>query len=63
MSSDHDLLLKIDRIHLPIYHVYAYIRALAFMFGESHLLVLYTILLNGYLYSVSFEQKKTLDEI
>lgn len=61
MSSDPNLFLKIDRIYLPIYHVYACIRALSFMFGESHLLLLYNILLNGYACSLSLEKK--LEEI
>lgn len=43
MSSDPGLFLKIDRIHLPIYHVYACIRALSFMFAESRLLFVIVI--------------------
>jgi hypothetical protein len=63
MSLDPSLFFfLIARIRLSIYHVYACIRSFSFMFGESHLLFLYNILLNGYPCSLSLEKKK-LDEI
>lgn len=66
MSSDPGLFLKIDRIHLPIYHVYACIRALSFIFAESRLLFVIVIQYSTKWISVpcllSLEKKK-LEEI